>query len=350
MNALWNDSDMKENGSRGPATISDVAQHAGVSRATVSYALTQPERLSSAMLVRVTAAIDELGYVRNNVARQLRVGRSQALGFIVSNAANPFFTELALGAEEEAARRGYYILVANAHEELERERDYVAFFESQQVSGVLIAPIGEVPGELLDLRERGTPFVLVGVPPTPQDYPSISGDNVIGGYLAASHLIDQGRRNLLFAGGSHHNVDSRREGARKAMAEAGGNVHMEFVDVEHQTAGAGERVARDLLARGPGGLPDGIFAGNDLIALGILHVLINGGVRVPEDISLIGYDDIEFAEFAIVPLSSIRHPSRIVGASAVRLLLGDNGDELQGIDPRFAPELVIRGSSLPTGS
>ncbi|MDQ7992869.1 MAG: LacI family DNA-binding transcriptional regulator [Propionicimonas sp.] len=325
--------------------MTDVANHIGVSRATVSYAFTSPGRLSPDMLSRVRAAVDELGYVRNTVARQLRVGRSQAIAFIVSNASNPHYGELALGAGDEAARTGHVVLIADSHENLDREREFIAFFAEQRVAGIMIAPIGEVPPELLDLQERGTPFVLVGVPPSPQAYPSISGDNVVGGYLATRHLIDQGRRRLLVVGGTHLNVDSRREGARRALAELGGEGAIEFIEVERQTAALGEDVARRLLARGRD-LPDGIFAGNDLLALGMLNVLIKAGVAVPEQVSLVGYDDIEFAGFAIVPLTTIRHPSDIVGASGVRMILGEE-EHSHGVEPRFAPKLVIRGTSLP---
>jgi len=329
---------------RTPVTIGDVAQHIGVSKATVSYALTRPDRLSADMLGRVTAAIEELGYVRNSVARQLRVGRSQAVAFIVSNAANPLYSELALGAEAEASKTGHVVLIADSHEDPRREREYISFFESQQVSGIMIAPVEDVPQELIDVGQRGTPFVLIGSPPTPQAYPSISGDNVLGGELATRHLLDQNRRRLIFVGGTHLNVDSRRAGARRAL-EGRRDVSLEFISVERQTAGVGEEVARDLLSRGE--LPDGIFAGNDLLALGILNVLITAGIAVPGQVSLVGYDDIEFAGFSIVPLTTIRHPSTVVGASAIRMILGQE-EELHEVDPRFAPHLVVRGTSLPT--
>ncbi|GAA2271174.1 LacI family DNA-binding transcriptional regulator [Nonomuraea roseoviolacea subsp. roseoviolacea] len=327
-------------------TVGDVAARAGVSRATVSYTFTQPDRVSPDLRRRVLAAADELGYVGNDAARRLRAGHSLALGLLVSSAANPVYAEISAGAEAEAAAHGRFVLLANSDESAERERAYLNFFESQHVSGIIAAPVGDVPAELLGLRSRGTPFVLVGVAPGPHSYPAISGDNERGGHLAAAHLLAQGRRRLLFAGGPHPHVDLRLAGVRRAIAESGVPASLEVVRVRVQTAKVGEEVSRTLLERPERDFPDGIVAGNDLLALGLLHGLIVAGVRVPEDLSLVGYDDIEFADFAIVPLTSVRHPSAALGAGAVRLLLGlEDEQDMQG---RFEPELVVRATSLPT--
>ncbi|MEV2269951.1 LacI family DNA-binding transcriptional regulator [Nonomuraea africana] len=327
------------------ATVGDVAARAGVSRATVSYTFTQPNRVSRELRQRVLAAADELGYVGNDAARRLRVGHSLALGLLVSSARNPVYAEIAAGAEAEAAAHGRFVLVANSDESPERERAYLNFFESQQVSGIVAAPVGDVPAELLGLEKRGTPFVLVGMAPGPHSYPAISGDNERGGYLAAAHLLAQGRRRLLFVGGAHPHVDLRLAGVRRAAAESMTPASLEVIRVQVQTAKVGEEVSRTLLDRPASDFPDGIVAGNDLLALGLLHGLIVAGVRVPEDLSLVGYDDIEFADFAIVPLTTIRHPSAALGAGAVRILLGlEDEADMRG---RFDPELVIRATSLP---
>ncbi|GAA2892933.1 LacI family DNA-binding transcriptional regulator [Streptosporangium fragile] len=325
--------------------MGDVAARAGVSRATVSYTFTQPNRVSRELRQRVLAAADELGYVGNDAARRLRVGHSLALGLLISSTSNPVYAEIAAGAEAEAAAHGRFILVANSDESLERERAYISFFESQQVSGILAIPVGDVPAELLELRRRGTPFVLAGVAAGPHSYPAISGDNERGGYLAASHLLAQGRRRLLFVGGAHPHVDLRLAGAKRAVAESAAPASLEVIRAQVQTAKVGEAVSRTLLERPKTGFPDGIVAGNDLLALGLLHGLILAGVRVPGDLSLVGYDDIEFADFAIVPLTTIRHPSAALGASAVRILLGI--EEEQDTKGRFEPELVVRATSLP---
>lgn len=329
-----------------PATIKDVANRAGVSRATASYTFTQPSRVSEPLRKRVLAAADELGYVGNDAARRLRMGHSLAFGLLISNTANPVYAEVAAGAEREASAHGRFIIVVNSDDDPQRERDYVNFFESQQVSGIIAAPVGGVPAELLALREQGTPFVLVGLAEGPHDYPAISGDNEQGGYLATRHLLDQGRRRLLFVGGPHPHVDARLAGARRALMEAGTDAALEVIRTRAQNARIGEDVAVALGERAPADRPDGIFAGNDLLALGLLHGLIGAGVTIPDELSLVGYDDIEFADFAIVPLTTIRHPSAALGAAAVRLLLGlETEANLEG---RFAPEIIVRATSLPT--
>lgn len=329
-----------------PATIKDVANRAGVSRATASYTFTQPSRVSEPLRKRVLAAADELGYVGNDAARRLRMGHSLAFGLLISNTANPVYAEVAAGAEREASANGRFIIVVNSDDDPQRERDYVNFFESQQVSGIIAAPVGGVPAELLALREQGTPFVLVGLAEGAHDFPAISGDNEQGGYLATRHLLDQGRRRLLFVGGPHPHVDARLAGARRAVEESGTDARLEVVRTPVQNARIGEDVAVTLGERAPGDRPDGIFAGNDLLALGLLHGLIGAGVRIPDELSIVGYDDIEFADFAIVPLTTIRHPSAALGAAAVRLLLGlETEANLEG---RFAPEIVVRATSLPT--
>ncbi|MRG59960.1 LacI family DNA-binding transcriptional regulator [Agromyces sp. CFH 90414] len=329
-----------------PATIKDVAARAGVSRATASYTFTQPSRVSDELRTRVLAAADELGYVGNDAARRLRMGHSLAFGLLISNTANPVYAEVAAGAEREAAANGRFIIVVNSDDDPQRERAYLNFFESQQVSGIIAAPVGGVPPELLALRDQGTPFVLVGLAEGSHDFPAISGDNEQGGYLAMQHLLDQGRRRPLFVGGPHPHVDARLAGARRALRESAADAPLEVIRTSAQNARIGEEVAERLAERSPSERPDAIFAGNDLLALGLLHGLIGAGATVPDDLSLVGYDDIEFADFAIVPLTTIRHPSAALGAAAVRLLLGL--EEESNLEGRFAPEIVVRATSLPT--
>ncbi|MBO3662235.1 LacI family DNA-binding transcriptional regulator [Microbacterium stercoris] len=327
-----------------PVTIKDVAARAGVSRATASYTFTQPGRVSEPLRAKVLAAADALGYVGNDAARRLRLGHSLAIGLLISNSGNPVYAEVAAGAEREAAAHGRFIITANSGDDPDRERAYVSFFESQQVSGIIATPVGGVPPELIELRERGTPFVLVGLAEGRHDYPAVSGDDEQGGFLAGEHLLAQGRRRLLFVGGPHPHVDARLAGARRAIAESASDAQLEVLRTPAQNAEIGENVARALLTRPAAERPDGVFCGNDLLALGLLHGLISGGVEIPGDLSLVGYDDIDFADFAIVPLTTVRHPSAALGAAAVRLLL-DLATE-DDVADAFAPRLVVRRSSL----
>jgi LacI family transcriptional regulator len=329
-------------------TVSDVAAHAHVSRASVSYALTQPDRVSEKTLAKVMRAAEELGYVGNDAARQLRVGHSRAIALLVPNAANPVYAEIASGAEGAAAERNRFIFLANSNGSIVRESQYIRFFESQRVTGILVAPIEGVPEALFELEEKGIPFVLFGAQPDDPTLPLVTGDDEIGGRLAIAHLVERGRRTLAFIGGPRVTIAKRIQGAVDEAHEAGDDVSLEVIEVGSQTVRTGEKAAAELLARGADRLPDGIFAGNDLIALGLLQQLIRAGIPVPERVSIVGYDDIEFAGSAIVPLTSIRHASAAMGDAAVRLLLGgprqsrEKGADFQSSHP---PQLIVRAST-----
>jgi LacI family transcriptional regulator len=333
------------------ASVRDVALRAGVSVGTVSNVLNRPDRVSPDAVERVQRAIDELGYIRNDAARQLRAGRSSTIGLVVLDVSNPFFAEVARGAQEEAAGQGFTVLLGNSDEADDRESDYLDLFEKQRVHGVLISPHGDVDERLRRLRSRGTPAVLVDRRSEDGSLSSVAVDDVAGGRLAVEHLVAAGRRRIAFVGGplTVRQVADRLLGAR-AVADGSSGVQLELVPTASLTVLEG-RIAGDLLAGRPEReRPDAIFAANDLVALGLLQALVmQRSLRVPEDIALVGYDDIDFASTAVVPLSSIRQPSRLIGETAVQILLQEADDP--GRPPQeivFHPELIARASSAPS--
>lgn len=332
-------------------SVRDVAQLAGVSVGTVSNVLNQPAKVSRATVERVQGAIDKLGFVRNDAARQLRAGRSRSVGLVVLDVANPFFTDLARGAENAAAEEGLAILLGNSDENGDRERAYVDLFEEQRVHGLLISPLGEVGPELEQLRRRGTPVVLVDRDGSGRGFSSVSMDDRAGGELACRHLLDLGRRRIAFVGGSEsiRQVSDRLSGARRAVASVA-NAQLDVYSGETLTVLEGRAIGERIAALPEEVRPDAIFAANDLLALGIIQALVMGGrLRVPEDIALIGYDDIAFAQSAVIPLSSVRQPSERIGRTAVELLLREVGSE--PAEPEnivFQPELIIRSSTVGT--
>ncbi len=329
-------------------SVRDVAARAGVSVGTVSNVLNHPDKVSRAAAERVHAAIRELGFVRNDAARQLRAGRSRTIGLIVLDAGNPFFTDLARGAEEEAARRGLSVLLGNSDEDPTRERAYLDLFEEQRAHGVLLSPIGDVSERIARLRERGIPVVLVDRLSDDPGLGSVSVDDVAGGRLAVEHLLGRGRRHIAFVGGSLaiRQVADRLAGARAAV-EAHGGARFEVFETDALTVLEGRRAGTAIAQRAAGERPDAVFAANDLVATGVLQALAFGSpVRVPEDVALIGYDDIDFAMSTVVPLSSIRQPSAAIGATAVRVLLEEARDPgRQAEHVVFQPELVARAST-----
>ena len=226
---------------------------------------------------------------------------------------------------------------------------YLDLFEEQQVRGVLIAPYGDVTSRLQRLRSHGIAAVLVDRFSGDGKFSSVSVDSVIGGTLAAAHLIEGGRRRIAFVGGPFdiRQVTDRLAGARVAAENASRPVELEVLATTAMTVEEGAAMGARILARAARDRPDAIFAANDLLALGLLQSLVVGNrMLVPHDIALIGFDDIPFAAAAAIPLTSIRQPSRMIGRTALRILLEEAADP--DSLPRqtvFQPELIVRSST-----
>lgn len=330
-------------------SLRDVAALAGVSVGSVSNVLNRPGSVSTNVSERVQSAIDSLGYVRNDAARQLRAGQSRCIGLVVLDIGNPFFSDLARGAERRAAEEGLTVLLGDAEEDPARERVYVDLFAEQRVFGLLVSPLGGAMNRLRDLKKRGLSTVLVDWQTEDGQFSSVAVDNVAGGYLAVNHLIENGHRRIAFVGGPHsiRQVSDRFTGARNAIAQHPGAT-LEVIDTESLTVLQGRQAGERISQRKAPARPDAIFAANDLLALGLLQGFnLSGRVSVPNDIALIGYDDIDFASAAMVSLSSVRQPSAEIGRTAVELLLRQvaRGADFEPERIVFQPELVVRDST-----
>jgi LacI family transcriptional regulator len=329
-------------------SVKDVAAAASVSVGTVSNVLNQPSKVSPATVERVMSAIAELGYVRNDAARQLRAGRSRCIGLVVLDVGNPFFAEVARGAEARAAEEGMTVLLGSSDERMDRESTYLDLFQEQRVNGVLVTPATDDLAPLARLRDAGVPVVLVDRETAGGEYLSVSVDDIQGGQLAVSHLLELGRRRIAFIGGplATRQVADRLDGARRAVAAVDG-ASLEVIETPGLTVLQGRAAGEALVARNAADRPDAVFAANDLLAVGLLQGLsLMADLRVPDDIALIGYDDIDFASATVVPLSSIRQPASLIGYTAVDVLLaelGDGRDHERNV--RFQPELVVRAST-----
>jgi LacI family transcriptional regulator len=336
-----------------PVSVKQVAERAGVSVGTVSNVLNRPDSVKPATVERVNQVIDELGYVPNAAARQLRAGQSTSIALVVLDVANPFFTDVARGVESRAWESGLSVLLANSDESAERESLYLDLFERQRVAGVLVSPMGDDVPHLLRLRARGIPVVLVDRVSADDRLPSVSVDDVAGGRLAAQHLLDTGRRQLLFVGGPQQirQVEDRLRGAREAVDSTPG-ASMEVLPTAALTLAEG-RIAGDIArALVHAKQCDAVFAANDLLAIGMQQSMLGGpdAVRIPGDVAMVGYDDISFAAAAVIPVTSVRQPSALIGATAVELVLAEKalGDEDVRQHIEFQPELVVRESSIGT--
>ena len=330
----------------------EVAERAGVAMGTVSNFLNRPERLSPEKLLRVQKAVDELGFVRNETARQLRAGRSRVIGLVVLDAGNPFFAELAVAAEDEAVASGHVVIQGNSKHDADRERHYTELFAELRVQGVMISPTGEMSEQLKRMKRQGTSVVLVDREGNPSEHCSVSVDDEAGGYMAAKHLLEEGRRSLAFMGGpfSIRQVSDRFHGASRAVSEYP-DAAIEVLQTESLDVLSGRKAGLTLMKRSAQRRPDAIFAANDLVAVGALQALVlEGNISVPDEIALIGYDDIDFASASIVPLSSVRQPAALLGRTAVQMVLEESqlGHEHRHVV--FQPELIVRRSTSSTAT
>ncbi|WP_306303424.1 LacI family DNA-binding transcriptional regulator [Microtetraspora niveoalba] len=330
-------------------TIKEVAQRAGVSPGTVSNALNRPELVAPATRERVEEAIRELGFVRHGSASTLRAGHSRTIGLSVMDIGNPFFTDVAAGVEETASALGYAVILGNSAGSLEKEERNLHVLAEQRVRGVLITPSDDDPARFDRLRERGISVVLVDHPAHRPDQCSVTVNGEGGGQMATSHLLERGSRRICHLTGplTIRQCRERATGARRAVLAAGLDPAdvLEVVAMPAMTARAGQVAAERMLAAGR--LPEAVFCANDLLALGLLRGLLLAGVRVPGDVALIGYDDIDFTAASAVSLSSIRQPAHRLGQIATELLLDecDNPDTHAHRQIMFQPELVVREST-----
>lgn len=325
-----------------PVTAHDVAHRAGVSQATVSLVLSHHPRarVSQATRDRVIRVAEELGYRPNVVAQSLVARRSFALGLIVPDLANPFFAGVVSGAERVAAEEGYAVLLCEA-KELPVERHLEAL-RSRQIDGVILDALG---ARALDEASLGGLNVVLIDEPSAR-FPGIASDALGAGRLAAGHLLELGHRRVAYLGPATdvHAVRMRERGAMQTLAAAGVSVASEWLRRVAPTAAGGQEGMRTLLTRGP--RPTAVICVNDLVAIGAMKAASRLGVRVPDDCSIVGCDDLELARLVTPELTTVAVPARELGARAARLLVRRlAGKELPGATRPLPVRLVVRGTT-----
>jgi LacI family transcriptional regulator len=327
----------------------EVARRAGVSLGTVSNVLNHPELVAEGTRARVQRTIDELGFVRNGSARHLRVGSTQSIGLVVLDVSNPFFTEVARGAEDAASERGYIVILCNSNNSARKERNYLRVLEEQRVAGVLIVPVEEKLAYALTVHHRGTALVLLDRRSDDNDICSVSVDDVYGGELAGRHLLELGHKRIAYTHGPFTSVQyvDRLVGLRRAVTSAGLDPKTVIVPLpaNEDNARAGEAAGETFVKLED--RPTAIFCGNDYLAVGVMYALARAGVAVPKDVALIGYDDIDLAPMLAIPLTTIRQPKYRLGYTAAALLLDEIAEKAGHRHQRivFEPELIIRDST-----
>jgi LacI family transcriptional regulator len=333
------------------ASVKDVAAAAEVSLGTVSNVLNRPDRVSPATRERVEVAMAELGFVRNESARSLRAGRSRMLAYVMLDAGNPFFTDVAKGIERRAEASDLALFMCSSDGRGAREAAHLDLLTEQRVHGILITPVDPEATRLAAAAARGIPLVIVDRAVQAEDVCTVAVDDVLGGRLALEHLIQLGHRRVGFVGGPIEigQVRDRLDGARSAWADAGHDPDdLVWLPTSALNVAEGRSAGERLSAMPAEQRPTAAFCANDLLALGLLQQSIGLGRRVPDDLAIVGYDDIEFAAAAAVPLTSVRQPREVLGQRAAELVLDEADNDLhEHRHVEFDPQLIARASTRP---
>ena len=328
-------------------TMADVAARAGVSAATVSRALSgDPKQVSASALQRIIDAAEELEYIPNNLARNMRAGTARILGLVISDIGNPFFTAVARGAEDVAQRHGYSLVLSSTDENPEREASSLGVMAAERAAGVIIATTNENGTALRRARDTGMAIVAIDrhIVDLPTD--SVVVDNESAAHDAVTHLVRLAHRRVAIVGGpiDADTARERRRGYERALREAGIAIDPELCCRGDFREMAALAMTRELLD-----LPDpptAIFAVNNLTTIGVLGAVRERGLAVPGDISIVGFDDIPTSELLDPPLTVVQQPTYQVGAQAAKLLIRRLREPAAPVqEVVLAASLVVRGST-----
>jgi LacI family transcriptional regulator len=329
-------------------TLENVAERARVSKSTVSRVLNSSAKISSGTRERVLDAVRELGYEPNIIARSLIKRKTYTIGVVLEDILNPFFAEVAKGIESALKGTNYSMLMTSSDYGEENELELTRKLLRYKVDGVLITPMEPDSGAISLLRKKGVPFFIMNASSGEKDVSWIESDNLEGGYLAAKYLIDLGHWCLLCLRSMKlMGTRARFDGFMRAVQEAGLPMNDHLIRGDVNATKDSYILMNEIIAEiGPKNLPTGLVAVNDAVAIGAMESLFEHDVRIPEDVSIIGYDDINFAGLLRVPLTTIHQPKFKMGELAAQHLIDkiERGEE--GVARQFLvePSLVIRES------
>ncbi|HDC92532.1 MAG TPA: LacI family transcriptional regulator [Candidatus Acetothermia bacterium] len=329
-------------------TIKDIAKAAGVSPSTVSRALNDSPLIRESTKERIKRLAAELGYERNELARSLVKGRTRALGLLVPDITNPFFAEIVKGVEDTAHARGYGVILCNTGDDPEKERDYGLLLRRKRVDGQIITSVALEDPLLSELQRAEIPFVLVSRTSHTVDAPYVIVDDRLGARLAVEHLISLGHKRIACISGPKGTEPGhvRAEAFREVLSGNGIRVPRSWVKHTDFTWEAGEEAAREFLSRRR--RPTAIFAANDLIALGVLVAAHNLGIAVPEELSVVGFDNIAYASLPLIELTTVAQPTYRMGRLAAEWLIDVlEGKRRKKLRKLLRPELVVRKTTAP---
>ncbi len=330
-------------------TIKDIAEHAGVSIATVSYVVNGSRHVSPELTERVLNAVEELGYSPNEIARSLRLKQTNTIGLLIPDNSNPFFSEIAKGVEDAGFESGYNVILCNSNWKIEREVAYLELLRSRRVDGVIYHTTATDIDQIIPLIERGVPVIVLFREVDDLNVDSIRIDNHHAGHIATQHLVDLGHRQIACIKPASDERPSafRVDGYKDALKESDIEWQESLIIPGDNRIEGGMEAAGLLLESGREFTA--LFAGNDAMAIGAMRAFREKGILVPSDISIVGVDDIQLASFTEPPLTTVAQPKYDAGRLAVELLLSRmDSDSDQGPKELVLDlELVQRKSCAP---
>jgi LacI family transcriptional regulator len=327
-------------------TVKDVASKAGVSPITVSRVINGGDLVSEQTRRAVLQAIEDLGYKPNLLARSLVHGSAAPLvGFVATELANPFYAPLISAVQEVARLRDHLVVIADSERQLANEATYLQQFERLRIGGVLVTPLSPDTGPLETLRSAGVPVVVVARRWEDGDY--VTADNTLGGRMVGSHLLDLGHRHIAVVAldePGHTAAADRLAGFRARLAES--NLEAPTIWTKSLSTSEGASSAGEILALSP--RPTAVFVMADRLAIGVVHELLKCGIGVPDELSVVAYDDIHYSAFLEVPLTTVAIPTAEIGQIAAEILFdrmatGASAEPWRQV--LLPPRLVIREST-----
>ena len=329
--------------------IKDIARIAKVSHTTVSRALNNKSRIRNETKEKILSIAKELGYRPNFIARSLVMRRTRTLGLVITNIANPFYTELAQGIEKTATKLGYSIILCSTQSDISTEKQYIEMLRSKGVDGIIFSSAHMEDPNIVMLAEEEFPIIMVNRrtyhPTVKEKIDYVGVDNILGGFMAVEHLVRLGHQRIGVIGGSAESSVGleRLDGGKKALDAYGLKQRDDFFLEGNFLKRSGYQRAKQFLKMAE--MPTAIFATNDYMALGVYQAILEEGIRIPEDVALIGFNDIEFSSMRGIELTTIGQKKFEMGAIAVEMLVEkiEEGDDRPSAKEIFlVPELIIR--------
>ncbi|MEB8679996.1 ribose operon transcriptional repressor RbsR [Cronobacter malonaticus] len=329
------------------ATMKDVARLAGVSTSTVSHVINKDRFVSEAIRLRVEDAIRTLNYAPSALARSLKLNQTRTIGMLITASSNPFFSELVRGVERSCFERGYSLVLCNTDGDEQRMNRNLETLLQKRVDGLLLlCTETHQPSPAIMKRYPAIPTVMMDWSPFDGGSDVIQDNSLLGGDIATRYLIDKGYTRIACVTGPLDKTPARLrlEGYRTAMQRAGLPVADGYEVIGDFEFAGGLRAMQSLLALPEP--PQAVFMGNDAMAVGAYQALYQAGLRIPQDIALVGYDDIELASYMTPPLTTIHQPKDELGELAIDVLIHRMAQpELQQQRLQLTPELMVRGSA-----